>query len=350
MDAASRAKALKEAYYQPLSNFSQGLFETKTDFLDPLIIFVVSRFSDWHGALFAVYGLIFGYFSIKYISNLISYSNIKSFNTNIILFLWMLVWVNSVFEIGGFRMWSGAWIFSYAALQYLFKKEFKYIGFSSIALMMHFSYFPLVLLLCLYHFLGNRIYFYSLMAIATFFVSELDPGVLKSYASLVNAAVEKKVEDYTNESYIESVNENRQNLAWFMKFSRVGVLYFVVGLLFWVVKNRIKFKYDEFLLSTLSFSLLLLSFSNLSSLFPAGGRFRVHFYIFAFSSFIFYFSKYRYHRFFKWNYIGLPALLISNLIVLRYGSEMFNAYLLGPSFGFFLMVQDTLSLSDILFK
>lgn len=350
MDSAGRAEALIDASNKPFFDFSSDLFETKTDIFDFLIIHTVSRFTSWHGALFAVYATIFGFLSIRYISILIKNEELFDVNWNIFCFLWMIVWVNSIFEIGGFRMWSGAWIFSIGALQFLYSKKDKFILISGLSLLMHFSYFPLLILLLIYRFFGNRILIYSIFAIISFFVSELDVDLLRNYAGIINPAVQKKVEVYTKEEYVDFVSTNKENLAWFMTFSNKGVLYFSVVLLFLIVFKNAKSFSSYVLSSFISFSLLLLSFSNLSSLIPSGGRFRTLFYIFVFTTFIIFFNRHLgTQKFGKFIILGLPALILSNLIVFRYGSEMFNSYLLGPSPTILLGLFDPFPLSNILF-
>jgi len=353
MDGARRADFLKEAYHNPYSDLNyyiDNLFESTLDFFDPLIIYTVSRFTDFHGFLFALYALIFGIFSLKFVYRLVDLTSFHKIKHNALLFLWLLIWTSSVFDIGGFRMSCAGWIFCLGAINYIINRKLSNIVFASTAIFMHFSYLPLAVILILYHFLGNRIYIYGIVAMFTFFIGELDISQVREYAALLSPAHEIKITEYTGEEYILQVESDKEQAAWFIKLAPLGILYFTAISLFLLFIKRKELSQNKILESLLAIALLLMSFSNIAALLPNGARFRTIFFIFAFSALFIYYQNFVRHNSFKIiNYAGIIFGGLFILINFRVGSENFNAFLLGPSiimpFGFF----ESLSLNEILF-
>jgi len=353
MDGARRADRLSEAHKEPLSNvffYINNLYETTVDFLDPIIIYLVSRFSDFHGFLFATYAVIFGLLSLKFIQNLSRRYLGYPMNKNALLFFILLVWTNFIFEIGGFRMWTAAWIFSLSTLYYLTNRKIKYIVIASISVLMHFSFIPLALLLVAYYFLGNRPKLYGILAIGSLFVSEIDIGSLQFYSSSLGSAIEHKVDSYTNEQYMAKRESLKQNYVWFMDVSPMLRLYFTYISLAYVF-YRTKGVTKDFVFNGLfSLALLFLAFSNISSLLPSGGRFRVVFYTFAFATLFVYYSKFeKKYALNLLNWIGLPIGLLFVLIKFRIATETISLYLIGPSLVIPFGLYDPAPLKDFLF-
>jgi len=353
MDGARRADLLSEAHSEPLSNvffYINNLYETTVDFLDPIIIYLVSRFSDFHGFLFATYAIIFGLLSLKFIQNLSRRYINYPMNKNALLFFILLVWTNFVFNIGGFRMWTAAWIFSLSTLYYLRNLKIKYIILAGTSVLMHFSFIPLTLLLLTYHFLGNRPKLYVILAIGSLFVSELDIGSIQSYSSNFGSAIEHKVDSYTNEQYMAKRESLRQNYVWFMDVGPRLLFYFTyVSLAYLYYKTKGVTK-DYVFNGLFSLSLLFLAFSNISALLPSGGRFRVIFYSFAFATLFIYYIKFEEKRSLKnINWLGLPIATLYLLIKFRIATETISLYLIGPSLVIPFGLYDPAPLKDFLF-
>lgn len=351
-DAKRRADKLKEAYVQPFEVVYETfdkLYEETLDFVEPIIIYSVSRISDYHGVLFAVYAFIFGSLMLYYLK--VMHQHYLSFsNTNALIFLVLLVFVNPISEINGFRMWTAAWIFSVGMLNYLHNPHWKHLMFASLAITVHFSFTPLVGLIMIYALVGNRTLIYGLLAIATFFVAELNIDQVRSYAALLGTAAETKITNYTGETYIQERKIAVEQGAWFLKLNNKGMLYFtVILLLFIFIKTRGVFKQkltDNFY----SFSLLLLSYANISSLLPSGGRFYKVYNIFVFTTFLVYFVyEFQKKKIHMLNTLGLPFVFLFVLLNFRLFSDSASIYLFAPIFFMPAAFFDNVSLQSILF-
>ena len=100
-DGQRRADMLKEAYTQPFEmafNSFDNLYKESLDFIEPLIVFTVSRFTDYHGVLFGIYAFIFGGLMIYYLNRVYQHY-LKFPNKNALIFLILLIFVNPINEI-----------------------------------------------------------------------------------------------------------------------------------------------------------------------------------------------------------------------------------------------------------
>ncbi|MGV8995265.1 MAG: EpsG family protein [Flavobacterium sp.] len=352
MDGYRRAEGLKVIAEQPFSNLFNtfaNLYEESLDFVEPVLIFTISRFTDFHGILFAVYALIFGSLMLYYLRKMYGHYESNK-NANTLMFLIFLICANPIYNIGGFRMWTASWIYAICVLNYIHKPNFKYVLLSACAFLVHFSFFPLIIMFMLYTFLKNRVKIYGLLAISTFFVAELNISQVRQYAALFGAASERKITAYTYEGHIETVAEGAGNAAWYVQFINGGVKYFILFcLLFIFYKTKGQFK-SKFTASFYSFSLLILSFANISGLLPSGSRFYKVYYIFAYTTILLYYIYENSERKLNTlNRIGVPILALFIIFTFRLFSDTASAYLLGPSFMMPFALIENISLQTLIF-
>lgn len=334
MDGQRRAENLKAVHREPFSNLQLvfgNLYEDTLDVAEPLIMFTVSRFTDFYGVLFAVYAILFGGLMLYYLSKVYQHYTLNR-NINTALFFLLLICVNPIFNINGFRMWMAAWIFAVAVINYLEKGKKKYILLSAFSFLMHFSFLPAVAILVIYAFFKNKPKIYGILAIVTLFVVEIDIATVREYAAILGSASESKVDSYTNEQHIEKVAELGTQSAWYIQLTTYGLKYFtMISLLIIFFKTRAKFN-SKLTANFYSFSLLFLCFANVSALLPSGGRFYTVFYIFSFTTLLmFYVYENRQVKLSIPNWIGLPIAASFALFTIRLFSESASGYLFAPS-------------------
>src|SRR5690606_2464975 len=99
--------------------------------------------------------------------------------------------------------------------------------------------------------------------------------------------------------------------------------------IFWRMRGK---TIDPGFANLFAFMLLLLSFANMVSLLPSGGRFRSLFYIVATVVMVIYYARYHYSRRIHWLMVlGLAPMALKALIAFRIGSETVNTILFFPS-------------------
>lgn len=359
MDGQRYADRLVEAASHSIDDISQiatNLYDENSslDIVQPLITFLVSRFTSSHYLLFAVFAFVFGYFYLKSVNRIYSHYTVSR-TKNALVFLILFVWVNPIFQINGFRMWTAAWIFFYGTYQVVYNGNKKFLWLAIGASLVHFSFIAvnvlLILFLLLQTFIGNRITLFMVLAISTFFLSELPIDAIRSYGMLLGGAFQGKVA-YLSESNIEKTAEKGQNLVWFMKIAGPSILYFLVFQTIIVYKNikKKKMNFTENFKNLFAFALLFLSFSNLSSLVPSGGRFRTITFLLLATILVIYYSRfYISHQLKKTVLIGLAPILLHILISFRIGTATLNTVTLLPSIFIFTSLEKPIPVVEWLF-
>lgn len=322
-------KPFKESYlYSSLS----GLYDTSIDFFEPLITFIISRFTDSQHILFAVYSLIFGYFWVKSIDLVVSKFDV-GMNHMSIIYTILFISAIPIFYVNGFRMWTAAWVFLYGALQVILNENRNYLILAFCAIFIHFSFFVANLVLIAWVFLGNRKWIFLGLAVVTLTVKELDLGQVKAFASMLNTAAENKANAYGNEDYAKSVEASLAARAWFLKASDYLTKYLLfANLIIFTIKSD-KYEIPKIDANILSFTLLFFSYANVVSLVPSGARFMAVYNVLGAIASIILFSKYYYRRIDSIYGLGsLVMVVLFVLIVFRVASPSINTVILAPGF------------------
>ncbi len=313
------------------------------DIASPLISFLVSRFTANPSVLFAVFGLIFGFFYSRNIWFLLDKVEGKmSFFAILLLFTFALL--NPIWNINGFRMWTAAQIFLYGTSQYIVEGKKQRLIWSFVAVLFHFSFlFPLGILWA-YVFLGNRVNLYFGLFIATSFINELDLVWVRSLLMYLPDIFHGKVTGYTNTQYAEHIEMAAQALNWYVPFSKIAiqvVVYTVTIFIFFNVKKTLRGIHG--LNNLFCFALLFYAGANIFSFIPSGGRYIVVSNTFIFSVFVIYMAKFQ-----DLKGIGLvkvmsvPFLLFYCIFTLRAGMDHYGLMsLMGNPIVAFFQETDT---------
>ena len=317
------AMAGQQVSFENLSILFYDVDSQVLDVLETIIIFIVSRFTDNYHVLFAVFGLIFGYFYSRNIWYLIDKGGEKIATSNIPI-IFTFAFVVGFWEINGFRFWTATHIFLFGALPYLFEGKKNYIGFAVLAVFMHFSFILPLLLLGFYIITGKRTSIYFVLFILTFFVKELNLTQLGEFltANLPEIFL-PKVKGYVNEGYASEMSEIYANANWYVVYYQLALKWSITALMsgiFFYGKTFLKANknFDRLF----SFTLLLYSVANIFSLVPSGGRFLSLANLFAIALIFFYLQyapKIKSIR--KLMYFVVPALSLYTIVALRIGIQ-----------------------------
>ena len=276
------------------SNFFQMLYSEDTNYLDiavPLINFVLSRFTSNYHILFAVFGLIFGFFYSRNIWFLFEQSG-SSVKWSNMVYLLTFAFIVGYWSINGFRMWTAAHIFIYGVFQYAYQKRKNGLWIAASSIFVHFSFMFPVSILLIYTLVGNRVSLFFWLYIVTMFFLEIELSVVRNLLTIILPDVFlPTVSGFTSEEYIDTLHEEAQTYNWryFLYSKSIG---WTVALLLTVMffKGKSFFEKNPPLLSLFSFTLLFLAAANLISNIPGGGRFLSVGYIFAMASIFLYYQ------------------------------------------------------------
>jgi len=352
-DSARYSLSLKANAALPFKDFFKvigGLnSDTSIDIIDPLISFIVSRFTSHYSLLFAVYAAIFGFFYLKSF-NLLFTRYKENPGWNALVHMIFFAAILPVTAINGFRMWTAVWIFFYGAYHVILYRDLRFLLITFFAPLVHWSFIVPNAILLLYLFIGNRNMVYFPVVLISFVL----PRMMTQYFTLISlklgGKIQNRYEMYSDTAYIAGVQDRAADLSWFMKIGGDLVFYY---LLLGIFVARLKFKElerEKEADNLFSFLLVFLSFVNFGMGIPSlGARFRMVFFIFAILYIFLYLVKIPGKKINLLTTIGLFPMLLQTAIVFRQGSDSLNAWILAPGFGLPLFTSG-FSLADLFFK
>jgi hypothetical protein len=289
MDSARYAEKLKliNSLNPSWDNFVATLLTSdNVDIIEPVLTYTIGLFTANERILFLCFGLVFGFFYSRNIGYLIKNSTIKKTNYFLIAIFALTI---PFWEINGFRMWTAAHIFFFASVRIIDDKiSIKNLALLALVPAMHFSFVLPIAFLIAFKFLGNRPVVYYVSFLLTFLISEIDLAVVREIViAYTPDFLDKRVKGYTLEGQMETLEEKKQNVAFYIKYQG---LVFKAGLFllltYLVILNKKLKRISPKAYNYLSFSLFFLSIANLLSLIPSGGRFLSIANLFALTTFL----------------------------------------------------------------
>lgn len=352
-DAERYAFMLNANARLPFSDFFKivgGIYtsDTSVDIIEPLISFVVSRFTTYHGVLFAVYAGLFGFFYLKSI-NLLHDRYLENPGWSSMIIMAFFVLILPFTAINGVRMWTAAWIFFYGAYHVVLYRDARFLIIALGASLMHFSFLSANILLLIYFFAGNRNFIYLPLAVSSFVLPQLIAPVIQSVSLNLGGGLQNRFEMYTNEYVVIESQKSIEQVTWFLKISNELVFYYLL-LAIIVIQLKdgslMKEKYER---NLFSFLLLLLSFVNFGKNIPSfGERYRILFFLFATVYIFLYIMKHSPYKINLLIWVGLFPMALYAAVAFRQGFESISAWILTPLLGLPLVIPD-LSVADLLF-
>jgi hypothetical protein len=353
IDAMGYAMKLKSTALLPFSDFFKivgGIYATDTsvDIIEPLVSFIVSRVTSFHGIYFAIWAAIFGYFYLNSINLLYNRFN-KSHGWDASIILIFFILVLPITKVTGVRMWTAAWIFFYGAYHVILNRDPKYLIIALSSSLVHWSFMSANAILLIYFFAGNRNLIYSVILIVSFIVPQLITPLFQGISMKLGGALQQRFEGYSNEEYIQQIQQSNENANWFMSLSDSLIFYFLIFAIAFIKLRFGFFMKEKHEKNLFSFLLLFLAFVNFGNGIPSfGSRFQIVFFLLA-TLYIFLFTlKLPVNKINLLTLIGIFPMALNIALTLRLGSESINAWIFTPLFGLPLLAPG-LSLAEFLF-
>jgi hypothetical protein len=353
VDAAGYTMQLKANAALPFSDFFKivgGIYaiDTSVDIVEPLISFIVSRFTEDHRGLFTAYAALFGFFFLKSINLLYDRYKLNPGWPGLIHLVFFAA-ILPITAINGFRMWTAAWIFFYGAYRVIIDHEPRYLIIALFSSLVHWSYISANAVLIIYFLAGNRNYIYLPLALLSFILPQLMTPYFNLIALRMGGAIQNRYDMYSGVDYGIIRQETAVQAAWFLKIGYDLVLYYLllaIIVIQYKSKSLVKGKAEE---NLFSFLLLFLAFVNFGMAIPSfGGRFLTIFFMFATLYVFLYSIKLTGEKINPLSLIGLFPMLLYTAIVFRQGSDSLNAWIFAPGFGLPFFVPG-LSVASLLF-
>lgn len=352
MDSERYALQLKQTAELPFSDFFiivSGLYtETTVDILQPLVTFIVSRFTNHHGVLFAVYAAIMGFFYLKSINLLHDRYRINP-GWNALIYMLFFIMVMPITSVSGVRMPIAVWVFFYGAYHVILYRDFRYLILTLASSLMHWSFLTANAVLIIYFFAGNRNFIYLPIVLLSFILPQLMAPVFSIISLRIGGLMQARYEGYSSEAYVLGIQEHYEQASWFLTLSGDLVFYYLLLTVIVIQLMRGNLMKEKPERNLFSFLLLFLSFVNFGKAIPTfGGRFQDVFYLFATLYIFLYFLKIPGSKINQLTWIGLFPMALYSAIIFRVGSETISAWIFTPGLGLPLLAPG-LSIANILF-
>ena len=258
------------------------------DIYEPVVVFLVALFTKNGDVLFAVFGLVFGFFYSRNIWFL--FECIKSKEINILLWLVLISFVCVVgfWSLGGVRMWTAGHIYFFGTTKYFSgrKKIGLFIAISTI--LIHFSFILPVVLLVIYIWIKppNNILFYLFLGTLVF--SSLELKVVSNFIeSYLPQILEARTVNYTSEDYAERISQLNASGNWYIVNLNKVLLFVVTGIFcFFHFQSTFLKRLNNIGYNIYGFSLTLLILANLLSGVPSGVRYMLLAQLFALAAIV----------------------------------------------------------------
>ncbi len=265
--------------YADFSSITHVFDPTRTgqlDFARPLINFVLSGFTSNYHVLFAVYGLIFGFFYSRNISFLIQNCNLKG--KNITAWLFFAAFFVGAWQINGFRFWTATHIFLFGIIMVQVEGRRKRgLLWMFLSLAFHFSFILPLIVFAAYKFIPklNKAFLVLLLGLL-FFNPFSDLGVVRNAIKkyTVNEVMERKVDTYTSTEVAERL-QNRESTFGLLKKVVGKINNLIIILLAWRALSLINLPELRRYRSMYQFGLILAVIGSVLSFIPSVGRFHM---------------------------------------------------------------------------
>ena len=280
MDSSRYVDKLQELYAAPVSwnTFITNFYSDDSgavDIYQPLVTYLLSLVTQSGNILFAVFGIVFGFFYSRNIWLLIDLAKATKMNRSLWLLLISFACIIGFWDLNGVRMWTAAHIFFYGAFLLLVNQNKKGLFIASLSILVHFSFvLPMSILILFYtvKIPWRILYFFF---VASFFISNLNIEAIRArLESVVPEFLIPRVQSYTSDEYIEIVTDMNATANWYINYYNICIGWFIL-ILFTIIyfSKRNLNSYSKSFSNLFGFSLLLLSVGNITSLLPSGSRY-----------------------------------------------------------------------------
>lgn len=254
------------------SFFKEG--SRNQDIYQPLLTFLVSRFTDNHAALFAAFGVVFGYAYSRNIWFLVDRLPPRTGPLLIFLLFAFAFLVDIGSGLNGVRMWTALHVFAFGILNYCATRKYRYLLVLALTPLIHFSFWLACIVAFAWLFarrLGLPIYVFF---VVSYFGVVLDLGALKSVIGYLPLPIEERTASYVSSAELDpdAMMEQAQAAIWFLRLNvQLLSTFFLVSVSWMVWRGCLR--HPGLVRNLLTFGMLMYAVMNLISYVPSLGRF-----------------------------------------------------------------------------
>lgn len=337
--------------YELITNHFRDAINRKADpeIYVPLVNFILSRFTTSSSIFFGFHALVYSFFYVSSIRLIYLKAQPSRNQLTLGLFL-MLLFLAPIHQINGVRWFTAMWCFVYCALRY-FNGEKRFLIYAFAAGLIHFSLFVAPIFLVLSAFIGYRPKILLAFALISFAIPRVQPAaLLESEENVGIDAVDTRFRTYNNEGRLEGIQEEVNNLNWYVRFRYDAIIYFlsIMGIVYLISQ----FKSNKSVFSQKLFIFLFLwgSFVNITIDIPSfGGRMRFVFWILLVAFLYIELTEKRISFEKQLGYFAIAAIVLYAVVDFRAYSAWVSAQILSTPLPLLLTEPLNITLNDVVF-
>ncbi|GAB1448381.1 hypothetical protein MASR2M44_13900 [Bacteroidota bacterium] len=254
--------------------FFLDTISVRIDFVQPVLTFLVSRFSTDGNVLFSFFGLIYGYFYSRNIWILIDRAAVR-IRPEALGFLLYFAFLSTFANINGFRYWTGLQVFVFGILNYfLLERKTKGILFILSSVFFHDTLIIAISITISFILIPLRnIYFYILLYFISLGFSQLSSTIISDTMDAFLGTVRDR-QGYLNEEYAEEYFALKENVNWYVKYKYLFSDLLLGGsILFLTIRRKLFLTNNKIVEPLVCLGLTMVSFTNLVNYIPSMARF-----------------------------------------------------------------------------
>ena len=287
------------------------------DIYQPFTTFFVSRFTGNYHVLFGVFGVVLGYLYSRNIWYLLDKVNakLKPVSVLLIVLFAFIVGINS--GINGVRFWTATHLFFFGLIRYVFEKKFKFILIAALASLFHFSFLLPTAIMMFYILFGNRIIIYFILFVVSFFIYDIDFGIIRKAVGILPDAFTERTESYIGEGAELKVSAGTFNQQpWYLVYAGMGLhysIFLIVCYIFLFERKHLPTLY----LHLFAAGIFFYGIFNSIGIVPSAGRFLSLAAMLLFSLFFLLAQNYENYKFNRLIFVTSPFLVLFIIVALR---------------------------------
>ncbi len=257
--------------------YSNSGDSASVDLYRDTVTFIVSRFTENGKWLMLAFGLFTGYAYTKVLSLFIGEGQER--NIHLYILIISFSFIISIDQISGVRFCLAAYVFFFGAIHVIINGDKRYLFVAALAILIHFSFITVVLLLIVFLKLKNYPGIIYALVILSFILPNLLHSYILQYAGIFGQAIEARTELYKD---LTSELNYGADTSWYVRY-RISLMQIFCYLVLVLTRIRKKFiNYSDRTSDLFFFCLLVLTFVNFTMDIPhLGYRFQFIFLMFS---------------------------------------------------------------------
>ncbi|MFZ4057305.1 MAG: EpsG family protein [Ferruginibacter sp.] len=338
-----------------LIRYEMNTVNSQPDFYAFSLQFIISRFTDNSRWFFAVVNLVFAYFFLQFIKEVLAETTWNKTLFQRVFFLLLFLIVPFYVAVTGVRFWTALFIFMYYAIKHIRKNDLYSLFFAATSIFVHYSFFIPVLLLLIYKLIVHKkvitwtLLIFSILFFALSSANSSLAIIQNVTAAFSETSLKDRTSSYTDSADLDMRKKMISEMNWYVKYRANAILYFLLLLFLLEYAGIIKWNKSPFLERLEPFYLILFCLTLITTNLGSLGRFMYLFYLVSFLRLTIIAGLNANTRTLKIvGYIAIPILVMHVFVIGRAGFYFVDPLMLISNPITMMLTRSNVSLSEFL--